>query len=272
VKYALAAIIIFIMLFPLYWMVVGSVQNIEGIMRSPPSFIPTTLTIQNYINVLVNQPILRWLINTLVISAGIVVGSLVVSIMAGYAFATNKGIGFEILFWITIGTIMVPRATLIIPMFTIMKGLHLSGTRIAAVLPVLLYPFGIFFMRNYIKQLPKELFESARLDGASEFRIMWQIITPVSSPAIATILAIQLIASLSDYLWQFLVLQDQAKKTLIVGIISRVMQRSEGGTWQGNPIGSMLASGVVLFIPMLALFTIFQKYLIGDRISGGLKE
>jgi multiple sugar transport system permease protein len=271
-KYSLAALIVFVMLFPIYWMIVGSFQPINGIMKQPPSFFPTTFTVGNYTQLLKGQPFMMWLANTAIITSAIVVFSLIASIMAGYAFATNSGKVYNILFWIAIGTIMIPRATLIIPLFTIMKHIGLSGTRLAAIIPLILYPFGIFFVRNYIKQLPKEFIESARIDGASEFRIMLQIIIPVSSPAIATILAMQLIGSLSDYLWQFLVLQEDAKKTLIVGVISKVMQRSAGGSIQINPIGTILAAGVILFIPMLTLFVIFQKYLISGKISGGIVE
>ena len=268
-KYAIAVLLIAVLMFPIYWMVAGSFMPMSGIMARPV-IIPRPASLENYRLLLEDTQIVRWVLNTLVIAVVMVVGSVTVSAMAGYAFATQRSLSW--LYWAFLVSIMIPRQVLIIPLFVIIRWVHLSGTRIAAILPALFHPVGIFIYRNYVESIPPQMIDCARIDGASERQVLLRIIAPLSRSALAVLVVVKFCEAMTDFLWQFLVLQSPGKQTLVVGVMARVMMRGGGSDININPIGIKLAAGVVLFLPLLVIFVVLQKHFISGIMTGGVKE
>ena len=269
-RYAFIVLIIVALLFPIYWMFVGSLMDIVGTLRRPPVFWPPHPTLQNYRWLLEGIPLLRWSLNTVSVTALMMVVSVTVTAMAGYAFATQRGVGW--LYWLFLVSVMVPRSVLIIPTYVLMRWLGISGTRLAAVLPAFFFPVGIFLFKAYVDAMPKGMIDCARIDGAGERQLLVHVITPLAAPIVATLAVMKFIEGLTDYLWQMLVLQDPAKYTLMIGLLIRITLRGGGGVTNLNPIGIYMATGVLLFLPLLAIFAAFQRYFIDGIMNGGVKE
>lgn len=271
-KYATVVLIIVLLLLPIYMMFAGSLMDIRGVLRMPPALWPREPSLGNYRLLFSNTPIGRWCINTLVISATLVVVSTVSSAMAGYAFATQDKVKW--LYWMFLVSLMIPRQMLVIPMYVLMRLLGLSGTGMAAILPAFFFPVGIFLFRNYVETMPDGMMDSARIDGAGDLQMLAHIIVPLATPVVAVLGVSKFIEGLTDYLWQMLVLQDPMRQTVVVGLVTRIMARGSTATFTANvnPIGIQMAAGVVLFLPLLAIFAVFQKSFIDGIMNGGLRE
>ena len=256
-------------MFPIYWMFAGSLMPMSGIMARPV-LLPRPVSLENYRLLLNGTPFVRWIVNTIVIAIVMVISSVTVSAMAGYGFATQRRLAW--LYWMFLVSIMIPRQVLVIPLFVLIRWVQLSGTRFAAILPALFHPVGIFIYRNYVESIPPQMIDCARIDGASERQVLWSIIVPLSRSALALLSIMKFCEAMTDFLWQFLVLQSPGKQTLVVGLMARVMMRGGGSDMNINPIGIKLAAGVILFLPLLVIFVVLQKHFISGIMTGGVKE
>jgi ABC-type glycerol-3-phosphate transport system permease component len=155
---------------------------------------------------------------------------------------------------------MIPRISLIIPTFVIIKKIQLSGTLLATILPIIYYPVGLYLSRLYFETIPISLLESARLDGANEIQILSKIVLPLSKPIITCLALFSSINVLQDYIWQMLVLQKENNYTLLVGMMRLAMNRQGGTEANINPLSKAMASGVILLFPLLVIFLIANKY------------
>ena len=262
--------IIIILLFPLYWMFTGSLQDIRGIMKLPPSLFPADPKVDNYLFLFENTQFFRWSINTVIITAVTVFLSVLVSMLAGTAFSVYVFTGKHIMFWLMISTIMISRYSLLISTFVAMKTFHLSGTWGAVIFPLVFTPIGILIAKNYIDTIPRDYYDSARMEGAGELRIFTRIVLPLCKPVLAALCLFKAVEVLGDYIWQGLVLQKSGKMTLIVGLIQTIMTRGGDPLFNINPIGRQLAVGVILFIPLFVIFMFTSRFYI-QGISGGIK-
>jgi len=263
--------IMVIMLMPLYFMVIGSFQDIYGLFIMPPQFIPRNPTLANYVWVL-NQPLAVMLRNSGYVTVTTVILSVFISATGGYAFAFYKFPGKRILWPIALAGIMIPRMSMIIPLFVVCRKLGISGQLLAVILPASYMPVGMYLSRTYFESVPKSLLESARIDGASEAQILFRIVAPVSRPIITAIALFAGIQSLGDYLWQMLQLQRPRVHTLLIGLMRAVMLRGGGdGSTNINPVGRSLAVAVVLTVPMLLIFFVANKYFT-TALGGATKE
>lgn len=267
-KIILIGMFIFL-LAPIYFMLIGSFQDIHGVMKMPPNLFPRVPTLANYITIL-KWDIKTWSINTLIVFLCTVGLSVFTSCAGAYVFAFYKFKLKKVLWILFLIGIMIPRISLIIPLYVIIKKLGISGSLLAVILPTVFSPVGLYLARNYFETVPTSLLESARLDGANEFIILRKIVMPVSMPIVAALSVFSGIASLQDYLWQSLILQSDAKQTLLVGLLKMVSQRG-GGELNINPIGKSLAVGMILLIPLLLIFVLANKYFI-ESIGGAVKE
>lgn len=258
-----------LMLLPLYWMFLGSLQNITKIMSMPPNIFPSNPSLYNY-KLLLRPESGKWIINTLLVVTGSVTFSVISSLTSGYAFAYFNFPCKGLLWSAMLVRMMIPRISILIPLYVTMKKLGLSGTLLAVILPDAFSPFGMFLARNYFQSIPKELLESARLDGANEFEILRYVVAPVSKPIVSALALFAGIGALQDYIWQMLVLQDPTKQTLLVGVMRAAMERG-GGELSLNPIGRGFAAGIVLFIPLLIIFLVANKYFT-ESLGGAIKE
>lgn len=272
-KHILAKIILVllftIMLIPTWFMLVGSFQNLNGIMTMPPKLWPKTIIITNYLSLL-KYPVLTWFINTMGSLCIIILLSVFLSISSGYFFATSSFKGKEILWTILLVGLLLPRISFLIPSYIIIKKLHLSGTLLAVILSTSFSSFGMLLARNYFEAIPKTLFEAAMIDGADDMQILFKIVAPMSPPVLATLALSTSIFFLTDFIWQMLILQKEGVQTLLIGLIKAVQQFS-GSSFGINPLGRMMAVGITLFIPLLLIFLIANKYFISMR-GGEIKE
>jgi len=265
-----ALLLIFVLLLaPLWFLVVGSLQDIHGVFVMPPRLVPLQPTIQNYEWVF-KQPMARWALNSVGVVFMQVSIAVAISCSGGYAFAFYRFRGKEVLWILCIAAIMVPRMSMLVPRFVVMRKLALSGTFAAAVLPEAYMPIGLLLARAYFTSIPSAILDSARIDGAGELRILVQIVAPVLRPIVTAIGLFSGIGALGNYLWQLLQLQDPKKYTLLVGLMRAVMLRG-GDDTNVNPIGRSFAVAVVLVVPLLSIFLIANRYFT-SAVQGAVKE
>jgi len=251
---------------PIIWMILGSFKIQRVALAYPPEFIPSNPTLENWIHLLVDRPSLQWLINSFIVAGGISLFGVITSTFAGYAFGKKEFPGRTILFWIILMTMMLPRQIYLIPLFVLMKNLGWFNSYQGMIAPYLVYPFGIFLMRQFMQSIPDELLEAGRMDGANELQLFWSIVVPLSRPAIGAIAIFGFMAGWNDYLWQLVMTTDESWMTLPVGI-SKLTASGVGSI----DIGVGMAGATFAFIPMLLIFLLFQRHFIKGITVGALK-
>jgi ABC-type glycerol-3-phosphate transport system permease component len=267
---ALLVFAFIVLLAPLYFLITGSFQDIHGLFVMPPRLWPRNPTAVNYEWVL-SLPLLHWLRNTGYVFVTTVTLSVLISVTGGYAFAFYRFPLKRFLWIIALAGIMVPRMSLIIPQFVVLRKLNLNGTLLAAILPAAYMPIGLYLARTYFETVPKSLLESARIDGANELQILSRVVAPVSRPIVTAIALFAGLHSLGDFMWQMLQLQHPRVHTLLVGLMRAVMLRGGESATNINPVGRSMAVAVVLAIPMLLLFIIANRYFT-TALGGATKE
>jgi len=264
-------IILFLLLLaPVYWMFTGSLQDSYGVMMMPPRIFPEDPTLENYGRLLGQSAVPRWAINTILTVALSVTLSVGLSVSAGYSFAFYEFKAQRVLWLFLLAGIMIPRISIIVPLFVVINKLGMSGTLTAVILATGFSPVGMFLARAFFSTVPGSILESARMDGATELQILARIVVPVSRPIITALALFAAIASLQDYMWQMLVLQRPRVQTLLVGLTRTVMLRGGGSETNLNPIGQSLAAGVVLLLPLVLIFAVANKYF--TTVLGGVEK
>jgi multiple sugar transport system permease protein len=258
-----------VFLFPFYYMVIGALQ------REPNSDVsgafpnPANLTLANLrdINQAINLP--RTLLSSGIFTGGVLLSTLLLGLLAGYALARLEFRGKGMVFNAMLLVLIVPFQLLMIPLYVmIVRGYLLGDTYLGMILPFAVNATAVFIFRQFFLQLPRELFESARLDGASELKILTRIAIPLAKPAILTAVILTFIGPWNEFLWPFLVTKQLDLQPLAVALanfISTVAAR------QANPFGAILAGAVVLTIPAVILFLIFQKRFQASNLGSGIK-
>lgn len=261
-----------VLLLPIWFMAVGSVQDINGVMRMPPRFWPWQPTLDNY-EFLTSAPLLLWARNTLwlvVLTVGV---SVSVSCMAGYAFAFFDFRFKKILWMALLLGIMVPRVSLIIPLFVVLKRLGLSGTLFGVMIAGALSPMAVYLARVFFETVPKSISDAARIDGAGDFTILARIMVPISKPIITCLALFAAMGAQVNYVWQNLQLQRPEVLTLLVGLMRKTNDRMHGNVAELmiNPIGRKLAMAMLLMAPMLLIYFGASKYFT-QSLGGAIKE
>lgn len=254
---------------PIWFMFTGSLTDSYGIFVMPPKLFPANPTLTNYGRLLSSPMILRWTANTVIVLVGTVGISVLVSCMAGYAFATYRFPFKKVLWLLLLAGVMIPRISLIVPLFVVIKRLHLSGTLAGVILATSLSPVGLYLARTYFESVPRSLMEAARIEGASETRILFSVVMPAARPIVAALSLFAAIASMQDFMWQMLVLQKPANHTLLVGLTREVMKRGGDSAINLNPIGQGLAAATILLLPMVLIFAFANKYF--TQAIGGIE-
>lgn len=257
-----------IMIYPLIWLVVSSFKPNDEIFRDLSIF-TTNLTIENYVNGWndLQHPFGLFLANSTIISLGAIVGNLVACSLAAYAFARLKFRGRNLLFAIMLATIMLPFQVVLVPQFTIFKELGWINTFLPLIVPKLLATdaFFIFLMVQFIRALPKEIFEAARIDGAGQFRTYLQITLPLMVPALATTAIFTFIWTWGDFFGPLIYLR--IPDTFPVSVALKGFLDSQSS----SDFGSMFAMSVVSLVPLFIVFLIGQRYLIKGFATTGIK-
>ena len=265
VAYLAAFLWAVVSLFPLFWMVTTAVKPPTAVMTLPPQWIPTSVSLANFREAFAGSPILRWTINSFVVALSVTGFQLIFATMAGYGFAKKEFPGKEIIFWLYVSSMMIPGFALIIPLFTLMARLHLVNSYLGLIAPGLSAPFGVFLMRQFIQTLPTDLLDAAKIDGASELRVFWDIIIPLAKPGMAVLGIFVFMAQWGAFLWPLIVTSTAKMQTLPVGfalLANRELRIN---------FGALMAAGTYMAIPMLLVFFAFQRYFLKGITLGGVK-
>lgn len=259
----LAITIAIVMLFPLFWLITGAFKPPGYIFSYPPQFIPESFTLENLYDLFaLDNPFYIYFFNSSIVSLFHVIGTLLFSSMAGYALAKYEFKGKKLIFAIIISGMLIPFQALIIPLFLISKNLGLLDSRIALVIPFIANPMGAFLMRQYMASIPDSLIDSARIDGAREFRIFWQIICPIVKPAFAALAIIDFVVVWNGFVWTLIIMRTQSKFTLPVWLNALLQDPYISNN------GLMFMAGFLSVLPVIIVFLFLQKYFISGLVTG----
>lgn len=256
-------------LFPFYYMVVGSLQTSPDTSLAGAFPHPSNLTLENYTAIDGRINMLRGLVNSGIFTGGVILGTIVFGVLAGYALAVLKWRGRSATFALVLLVQVIPFQLLMIPLYVmIARDYGLSDSYLGMILPFFINSTAVVIFRQYFLQLPRELFDAARIDGAGEFRLLWNVALPLVRPALLTAVLLTFIGPWNEFLWPFLITKDAAMQPLAVSLANFI---STIAASTANPFGAMMAGAVVLAAPAVALFLIFQRYFTSNDLGSGVK-
>ncbi len=257
-------VIALLSLAPLAWMVSVSFMPRGEASHFPPPFLPSLATLDNYRELFATTGVARNFANSVLMAGAITLLSLLVNTMAGYAFAKLRFAGRERIFQVLLAALVVPAQVAMLPLFLLMKQLGLVNSYWGVIVPALATVFGIFLVRQYARSIPDELIEAARIDGAGELRIFFQVVLPMLKPVLVTLAIFTFMGAWNDFMWPLIVLTDQAHYTLPVALAALSREHI-------MDVEMMMAGAVVTVLPVLALFLVLQRYYIQGLLLGSVK-
>jgi multiple sugar transport system permease protein len=256
-------------IFPFYYMVVGALQKEPNADFSGAFPNPGNLTLANFSDINAQVDLVRTLINSGIFTGGVLLSTFVLGLLAGYALAQLEFRGRSTVFNSMLLILVLPFQLFMIPLYVlIVRTYGLADSYLGMILPFAVNATAVFIFRQFFMQLPRELFESARMDGASELTILRRIAIPLAWPAIITAMIVTFIGPWNEFLWPFLITKQHDLQPLAVALanyISTVASRA------ANPFGSILAGAVVLSVPAVIVFVIFQRQFTESNIGSGIK-
>ena len=264
VLYVLLVVGAFIALMPMLWMLSASVMPTGEASMYPPRLLPSAITFSHYGELFSRLNLGRYLFNSALIAFTVTAISLVINSMAGYAFAKLRFRGRDRAFRILSLGLVLPVQVAMLPLFLLMKNLHLINTYWGVIIPGMASIFGIFLIRQYALSIPDDMLDAARIDGASELRIYWSVVVPGILPILATLAIWTFLATWNDFMWPLIVLSDESHYTLPVALANL----------SGEHVADtelMMAGSVLTVIPVLAVFLFLQRYYIQGVMAGSVK-
>ncbi|GJM48811.1 carbohydrate ABC transporter permease [Weissella soli] len=252
------------MLLPFFWMVSTAFKTGFEAMQTPPTWFPKQLLWRNWVQTWHAAPFAQYLLNSVIISVVTTFGQVITSIMAAFAFAKLKFFGKRLLFGILLATMMVPGEMLIIPNFVTLSQWHLVNTYGALIIPWLASFFAVFALRQSFSQVPDQLYAAAKLDGASDWRFLWQILVPNAKSSIMAVALLQVIGSWNSFMWSLIVTNSETMRTLPVGL-------QAFSTDAGMSYPELMAAATFVILPMVILYLALNKYVVHGMRIGGMK-
>jgi multiple sugar transport system permease protein len=263
---------------PFAWMVTASFQSTGDMFRWPPSWIPRSPSFDNYTRFFEQERIGRYFLNSAFVALAVTALQLFTSTLAAYTFAKRRFPGRDALFMITLGTLMIPGQVTLIPNYVILKNIPFFGGNNALgqgghgwldsywglIVPQAVTAFGIFLMRQYMKSIPDDLLDAARVDGGTEFRIYWEIVMPLCRPALAALGIFTFSYVWDDFFWPLIIVSSEELRTLPLGLALFVVKNRTA--WD-----LLMAGSVITTIPVLAVFLLFQRHFIRGIAVTGMK-
>ncbi|MGG4489179.1 carbohydrate ABC transporter permease [Metabacillus idriensis] len=263
--HAFLILISILFLVPFFWMLSTSLKDQTQIFSFPPEWIPSPFKWSNYQEAVEYIPFFSYLKNTVVITVFSTIGAVITCPLVAYGFAKLKFKGSNALFIVTIAVMMIPGQVTMIPLFILFEKLGWVGSPLPLIVPVFFgVPFYIFLLRQFFLGLPDTLMDAARIDGAGEFRIYWQIMLPLAKPAVLAVGLFQFMGSWTDFLGPLLYLTDETSYTLSLGL--QQFQSQRGTEW-----GLMMAVSTLMTLPIIILFFFLQKTFIKGITFSGIK-
>jgi multiple sugar transport system permease protein len=263
-RLAAAVVVSVVLLFPLYWMVVVALSSRTELLGGSLRLVPRSLTLDNFDRVLASFPVTTWLGNSVAIALVTSVITVLVNLMAGYAFAQLRFRGSTVLFLLALSTLMLPIQVIMVALFRLVTDLGIYGSYWAVILPTAASAFGIFLARQFILAIPRDLIEAARIDGAGHWRIFARIVLPLSKPLVAVLFFMSLLSTWNDFAWPLIALKDNALFTLPIGLLYLQGQF-------GPDYGATMAFALISVAPMVVLFLVFQRYFVQGFARSGIR-
>jgi multiple sugar transport system permease protein len=259
---ALTIALAIVMLIPMLWALGLSVKSNAELMVDTNAIFSGPYTIENYRDIVVGSSVFRWLMNSIIVSAGMSLGVLALSSLAGYGFARLEFPGRNLLFVLVLFGLAIPEQAVIITRHQMFSDLGLHNTYAGLMLPGLSMPFGVFLMTQYFRGIPREIDEAALLDNASRFKVFWRVLLPMTLPAQATLGIFTFLHAWNDYWWPLVSGTNARMYTLTVGIAATQINFAESAG-----LGYLMAQAVFASLPILIVYVFFQKYIV-RAVSG----
>jgi len=268
-QYVVLSLGAIVFLFPFYYMVIGSFQAVLNptIAGAFPS--PANLSVENYIAINERINLLQGLVNSGIFTSGVLIGTVVFGVLAGYALAVLHWRGRGTVFAMALLVQVVPFQLLMIPLYVmIARDFGLADSYLGMIIPFFISSTAVVIFRQYFLQLPRELFDAARIDGAGDLRLLWNVALPLVRPALLTVILVTFIGPWNEFLWPFLITKEASLQPLAVSLANFI---SNIAASTSNPFGAMMAGAVVLAIPAIVLFLFAQKYFLSNDLGSGVK-
>jgi len=265
---ALIAVVIAaaIMVAPLLWTVLLSLKSNASLVGNSGAALSGPYTLENYAAIFGNASTTRWLLNSAIVSLGTTAGVLVLCSLAGYGFARLDFPFRRTLFVLVLAGLAIPGEAVVLPRHQLFALLGLHNSYPGLILPGLVTPFGVFFMTQYFRALPKELDEAAMLDGASRLTIFWKVLLPLTIPAQSTLAVFTFLASWNDYWWPLISATRSDMYTLTVGLAASQMNYA-----QTSGLGFLMAQAVFASIPIFIVYIVFQKQIVRAMAGAAMR-
>jgi multiple sugar transport system permease protein len=258
-----------VFLFPFYYMIIGSLQTkldttVGGLLPNPANISGT-----NYTEINKSINLFQGLLNSSIFTIGVLLCTMVFGVLVGYALAQLQWRGRGVTFALALLVQVVPFQLLIIPLYVLIaRDYGLADNYLGMILPFAINSTAVIIFRQYFLQLPREMFEQARIDGASEFQVLRKIALPLVRPALITAVLLTFIGPWNEFLWPFLITKNAAIQPLAVSLANYISNVANTAT---NPFGAALAGAAVLAAPVVILFIVFQRYFVSTDIGSGVK-
>jgi multiple sugar transport system permease protein len=253
-----------VMLLPLIWMVATSFKPEADIVKFPPALLPDRVTFEHYREVWQRIPFARLYLNTIIFAGGVTLISLLLDSMTAYALARLRFRGRDVVFVAVLIMLMLPFQVTLIPLYDLLVGLGWTNTLQGLIVPRATNAFGIFFLRQFLLSLPRDLEEAARIDGASEFTIYRKVIMPLAAPALLTLGLFHFMYNWNDLLWPLIINQDQSHQTLPAGLALFMGQHVV-------EFGILMAASVLALIPVVLFFLVIQRRFVEGIATTGIR-
>ncbi|MBG6237708.1 alpha-1,4-digalacturonate transport system permease protein [Mycetocola sp. CAN_C7] len=251
--------------FPVIWFVLSSVKPAGELFSYPLSLLPSSLDFSGYVTAWESYDFYQFFLNTSIVAVVTTILTVFASACTGYALAKYSNPWLKVFFVCILATTMLPTEVILSPTFLVVRDLGMYNQLSALIIPSIITATGIFMFRQFFLTVPDSLLEAARIDGASELGIFTRIMLPLSRPIIVTLAIFSFQWRWNDYIWPLIVINDPSKFTLQIAIQSIV--GAENVNWS-----VLLAASVISIIPLVVLYMVFQKYVMGADINAGLKE
>lgn len=252
-------------LLPFYWMFSSSLRTMENMFSLPIQWIPDPLNWRSYVLAWQAQDFARYFLNSAFVAIAITLSNLLLCSLAGYSLTKFHYRGRGVMFILILSTMMLPLEVTMVPLFLIIKRLDWANSYQGLIVPFLVDGFGVFLMRQYMLSIPKDLIDSARIDGASELRIFWMIVLPLCKPALVALAVFTFREAWDMYIWPLIIITKDSLRTLPLGI--SLFMSSYGTSWD-----QLMAIAVLGTLPMILLFFFLQRAFIQGIAATGLKE
>ncbi|NOZ03784.1 MAG: carbohydrate ABC transporter permease [FCB group bacterium] len=230
----------------------------------PPRFFPGSITTEQYEALFSRLKLLRYLLNSVIVSVSVTIISLFVNSMAGYAFAKYRFPGRDRIFRLLLAAMVIPGQVTMLPLFLMLNRMGLINTYWGIIIPGMAGIFGIFLIRQYVFSIPDSLIEAARIDGAGDFRIYWSLILPLCKPILVTLAIFTFMGTWNDFLWPLIVMTKDTMYTLPVALANLMGEHAQDTEL-------MMAGSVLTILPVMLVFLALQKYYIRGIMMGGVK-